>query len=321
MFDEYPEVTPEFLSKWKPEDPETNYVVDRVLFPKSHKRAMVTSFFCSFNACMFPNQYPPPIRDIGSPWWVRYVEKLCESLRWFETYYFFKDWKVRIYIDPTLIDIVDVLVKQSTRVEFYVMTKPSVGHNPGASWRFLAMEDSSLDLGCVFDCDEHMQYVLPSVDAFVKNPVMGVGRLMPQGIAEIQDHGQRIHTPISAHMVCFRPSVFKLPIRNLLLQFIAYRKSVAITDKPWQYPGVSEETPYTKSYGLPHIFGWGNHWYIYGFDERFLKHVIYPYAVRNGLLQSWLFQPIEMFTIPELHNDIVYVQSNPSNDLCLLYAK
>lgn len=49
--------------------------------------------------------------------------------------------------------------------------------------------------------------------------------------------------------------------------------------------------------------GWGNHWNMYGFDERFLKHVLYFEAlakdqmvticypgalVRNGFEVDWL---------------------------------
>jgi hypothetical protein len=35
------------------------------------------------------------------------------------------------------------------------------------------------------------------------------------------------------------------------------------------------------------VYGWGSHWYVYGFDERFLKHVIYYHFAENGDIHTW----------------------------------
>lgn len=318
MFEEYPELTPSFLEQWTPIEDEY-YSVHTVLNGQPQRKVMATSLFCAHPFALFPGHRDIPDHSKGSTWWIRYVDKLCTSLAYFDTYYYFQDWKVRIYLDPNLLHLQPILQTHTKRVEFYVMKKSSVGHNPGALWRFLAMEDCNIDMGCIFDCDEHVQITLPCIDTFSKNPKMGVGRFMPQCVASIPEGGQRIHTPICAYIVCFRPSLLQLPIHRLIMQYIAYRKSIATTDKPWYYPGMTEQTPYTRSYGLDHMYGWGNYWYGYGFDERFLKHIIYPYSVRKGILQSWIFQPLELYKEPELQRDIEYTKSNSSNQLCLLF--
>jgi hypothetical protein len=61
--------------------------------------------------------------------------------------------------------------------------------------------------------------------------------------------------------------------------------------------------------------GWGSTWYEYGFDERFLKHVIYPHVVAQGQLLT-VATPAELARFPL---DVQHVQrAHPANTLCLL---
>jgi len=321
MFDEYPECSPEFLSQYSDEDPSDCYTVDRIENARPERNAAVTSLFIANCSNLFPNHNPCPSREEGGIWWTRYVAKLFESVAFFDTYHTFQDWKLRIYLCPTLVDLIPRFLTRCPRVEFYIMKRPSVSHSPGTLWRFLPLEDTSLDLGCIFDCDDLVLYTLPCIDALRNSPNMGISRILPRISEWIIPGVVMKYSAMWANSIIFRPSVLQIPFKRLLLQFIAYRKSVFASDAPWQYPGQVEPTLYTAPSGHMHLFGWGNHWYNYNFDERVLKHVVYPYVIRKGVLQTTVFAPWKEDDPIEMKRDIEYVKSNPANEILELFTK
>lgn len=328
MFDEYPELTPEFLSQYTPlEIDEEYYTVETILQQRPEKNAFVTSLFCANPDSLYPNYYPPPNSDPGGVWWNRYVGRLCTTMKFMDTNPKFQDWKFRIYLDPSLQALIPVLTECTPRLELYIMKRSSVGHNPGATWRLMALEDKTIETGYVFDSDEILDNLLylGFLDAFVGNPKMGVGRLLEESVGkcEWRDSPVYIYTTMCCGLLGFRPALLDLPIRDCILRYIAYRKAMAVTDRPWEYPGMTEPSPYTgPTPGTSHIWGWGNHWYIYGWDERVLKHIVFPRAVRKGILQSWHIRPYETYLVihPAINKDIFYTKSFPGNEYVRIHG-
>jgi len=231
------------------------------------------------------------------------------------------------------IDVLKTLL-QHKFIEINIMRFPSVGAGPGALWRFLSMSDYKLDGLLLYDIDEPWsddvsawykeahQYDRPFTRAH-HMPRDGFW-LNPKRPWYLNKAGTAInYATILASKQLVRPRQFGLPDIDILISaYVALRMERANSGNPLsQLTDDEARTPYNRPIGV-HKHGWGNHWYQYCFDERFLKHVVFPYAVRNGFLctyclpqfvtsdlQSYLRQP----NLRDFLSDFKYTQTHPNN--------
>lgn len=167
----------------------------------------------------------------------------------------FEGFKLVVYLDPQLeADIVPFYPE----VEFRVMKQPSIDHSPGAAWRILALSDMSLEIAVLTDLDD-MQPILPLLkDAMLQSDKTGVIRLF-RGRQDTEQTGLHLpYVPLFAGETVVRPALLAPmgSMGDLMTGFLLFSKLA------------------------------GQAGCEYGFDERFLGHVVYWFAVQNHLLRT-----------------------------------
>ena len=112
-----------------------------------------------------------------------------------------------------------------------------------------------------------------------------------------------------------RPARWDFDSAAAMRGFMAFRRHMATTDRPWAY--AENDTP--NAYNQPiggHTHGWGSHWFMYGFDERFLKHVVYYHFARMGGVHTWAESIPPSGMSPEGVCDLEHVRSQGNTTVC-----
>jgi hypothetical protein len=234
---------------------------------------------------------------------------------------FFRDWKLRIYTDPALWNTIPNLMMVHPQVEFCRMATESIGSCPGTLWRYLALADNLLEFVLATDIDELLIDKINIIQFFEFDDCQSIGRL---GLFTCDHHylvdpgrsRAKNYATILGGRVLSRPSRWGFDIAAAMRGFMAYRRYMSQTDRPWSYSETEQPSPYNEPvHG--HIYGWGSHWYTYGFCERFLKHVIYYHFAATGSLQTWASSLCEAELTPEGACDLQYVSHRGNSTVSL----
>jgi hypothetical protein len=97
--------------------------------------------------------------------------------------------------------------------------------------------------------------------------------------------------------------------------YMAYRRARASTARPWAHTDSEPPSPYNEPIG-GHSLGPGAHWYMYGFDERFLKHVVYYHFAARGEVHTWTPSVPPSRLDPEGRCDLAHVQARRNTTVC-----
>lgn len=191
--------------------------------------------------------------------WETYVRPLLSNAEWLKERRV--DVVIRVYLAKDLEFLLGDLVEAGCEV--YLMRSSSISHNPGAMWRFLALEDSSCPV-TVTDSDR-LQWILSDIARTEATQRVGVcGWRSPYDFGSTKE-GYR---PIRAAQF---GSTVSYPARQLMQAFVWHnvRGSIRTT---------------CKLDGLRETEIAGTNWPDYGFDEWFLLAVMYPRMAQEGLL-------------------------------------
>jgi hypothetical protein len=266
------------------------------------------------SVCVFKqnvnNQFPGQFPVDEEHWQRKYWAGLLGVVRDMAC---FPEWKLRIYVEYDLWDLVHGKLAEHPQVELYRMRVNSVGAAPGALWRFLALSDRSLDVVLATDIDESLKDKMDHIGSFEMDTWSSIGRI--GGFASDEEYlvhpsesPVKNYATILASRVMSRPARWDFDIAAALRGFMAYRRHLATGDRPWAYS--ADDTP--NVYNQPiddHIYGWGSHWYMYGFDERFLKHVVYYHFAQKGGIHTWAFSLPPAQMSPEGACDLQHVRA------------
>jgi hypothetical protein len=176
------------------------------------------------------------------------------------------DITFRVYLAADLEFLIDDLTDAGC--EIALMESRSVRHNPGAMWRFLAMEGE--ETVTVTDAD-HAREVIHDVrrtEAAVAAGLASWRSPYTWGPAARQANIAAWYRPINA---CQFGSALNLPICEMAMAFIW---GVRLGKLPTAAP---------VAFGTPEEF-FGSAWPGYGFDEWFLLCAVYPRLARGGVL-------------------------------------
>ncbi len=228
--------------------------------------------------------------------WSHYVAPVFEAVRHLSKIR--PDLVYRVYLANDLSFLIPELVEAGCEV--YLMESSSVAHNPGAMWRFLAMEEDGLVTMSDSDRAAEMIHDIERTELVAEGGLCFWRCPYFWDTAEGMDLGNPggYHTTAAGLMGTARP----LPIRLLCEAFIWGRLRGLI-------PGHVKVGTRT----VPIV---GAIWPDFGFDEFFLNAAIYPRAAFEGMLtfvhwkaahlNHWLALDIEYVTWANPKSEIMF---------------
>jgi hypothetical protein len=200
---------------------------------------------------------------------------------------------IRIYLAADL----SFLIPDFTALgcEICLMKSSSIRHNPGAMWRFLALEEKGR-LVTFADADRAMQ-VEADIAMTEEMARLGLKFWRVPVFQELNSVGQYNYRPIRASGF---GSNLTLPAGDLMKALIWATQNGTISTK-CRPPGEPEYT----------IFG--TQWPDYGFDEWFLQAAVYPRVAQEGIL-TLVPSTVRSKILPL---DIEYCTwANPNSEVC-----
>ena len=221
--------------------------------------------------------------------WEDYVLPILEGAKYVGKWR--GDIAIRVYLANDLKFLIEDLMKVGCEV--HLMKSNSIRHNPGAMWRFLALENSSCPV-TITDSDR-IRWVLADIGRTEAAQRVGVGGWRVPYHYHSTGEGYR---PMSAAQF---GSHHSYPMRQLMQAFV------------WHHLRGTMPTN-CKLEGLREAKIAGTQWPDYGFDEWFLLAVMYPRMAQEGLLTffPWdMESPGQFFSL-----DIEYCTwANPKSEL------
>lgn len=227
---------------------------------------------------------------VRNPPWETYVRPLVEAAMMLREQR--SDAVIRVYLANDLEFIAEFLAESGC--EIYLMKTSSIRHNPGAMWRFLALEEVGRAV-TIIDAD-NAEHVLADIARTETAMAVGVGGWRtPYYYEQPSMEGYR---PINASQFGSNRSY---PMRQLMEAFVWLNLNGLIRTS-------------CILHGLRESPIAGTRWPNYGFDEWFLLAGFYPRMAADGLLTfyPWDWNHIGQF----LALDIEYCTwANPSSEL------
>lgn len=172
----------------------------------------------------------------------------------------------------------------------------------GTFWRFLSLDLDYVD--DVYSCDLDLN----SVDDFIRfRNTDNCTRILKKGNNDF--YTTRIYFKnknfpfmlAGLTKLCKKDLLDLGKIKTVISKFLYYQKYLAIREK------------YTIYGNTPKFYGFGNIYYKYGTDERFLSKVIYPYLVKNKKLTTFWRKTnnkediIDIEFCKKFDNDVIFI--------------
>ena len=194
--------------------------------------------------------------------WQHYVKPLIEGALHLQQIR--PEVAVRVYLAADLEFLVPDLVHAGCEV--FLMKTSSIRHNPGAMWRFLALEEKQ-KLVTISDSDR-APLVGDDIQRTELMSKIGLGIWRVPVWGDLNDKGLMTYRPI---LGCQFGIAKGIKVKTLMKALIWHtvRGSVSTQCRP---PGCGEQSVY------------GSKWPDYGFDEWFLQTALYPRMAKTGVL-------------------------------------
>ena len=266
------------------------FEIDKIINKQNQSNCISVSLFCADSNNTYPDQYPSPSIEYGSKWYNKYMQKFIDIINNFNNSTYKDSWKIRVYLEPKLLELLSSINKDN--VEIYVMKKNTIGANPGALWRFLAFYDKSIE--CVFcsDIDEDFINIKRWLNIINDCNIKYKDKVLIRTSTFSKDNSYLIGDRLDAYnivvilgsMIGFYPRRSSLDIKNLLIKYTCLRiNRLKLSNSHLDYDDDIPHTNFNRPL-TPNNVGWGGNPFKYGFDEKFLKAVLFPYFVQRGEL-------------------------------------
>jgi hypothetical protein len=204
-------------------------------------------------------------------WISKYYNSLLTNLNNFTR----TDMCVNLYLANDLANYIPELLKH-TFLNIYLMKSSSIGAMPGMLWRFINLTNKSYNTVYVVDIDEPWSWVN---DWEGKGLEQKISTLRANDVIICENpYSPAINfTSIIGSHIRAKPAKFDFNIVDVIKGFIALCKDREKSNNPYCFHDNDPITYWNYPIGN-HRFGWGRLVLTYGFDEFFLKHVIYHNA-------------------------------------------
>ena len=271
-------------------------------------KCISVSLYCQKGNNQFAHQHGSiDHRDVSLDWYDWYLRGLLSLIGDVGKDDDLGEWKVRVHLERQLEYLIPAILAAGTKVEIFLMQSDSIGAGPGTFWRYLAFDDRALEVVFVMDIDDRLASRKKFITVFAGSarclgrPMPGYDRAFAINRADPRDSPMN-YAAIPGGIIGFRPRMSGVCIKDAMINYMAHRKERATSGR---FPNrESDEHPDTL-YNMPigsHRYGWGGHWYMYGFDEKLLKHVVFPHFVKLGQVETWVRYDVELVkTLPEQH--------------------
>ncbi len=280
--------------------------VARVLNPRRSKHTVCFSLFWK-NIHAGDPDLPKPTRKIlkkakemgilkrAEPW-NHYIQPLLDGAK--KVHAARKDAHFRIYLAADM----DFLAEDFTKLgcEVRVMKSPSIRHNPGALWRFLALDET--DTLVTFSDSDRAPNVLSDLERTDTMSRSGLGMwrvpwLIEKPIVDNPDaKNANAYRPI---LGCQFGSCNAMPAR-MLMEALHWNTTHGHLGTECNPPGCAAQKVF------------GTVWPNYGYDEWFLQAAIYPRVAAGGVM-TFLPANSDSRLVPV---DIEYVTwANPRSEI------
>jgi hypothetical protein len=201
-------------------------------------------------------------------WCEKYLKSLIKNLNNFNS--------DNICVNLYLANDLSILIPRLTKYKFlniFLMKSSSIGASPGSLWRYINITNKLYDYVFIADIDEPWDWINDWDNSDYDNKVCTLKA--GDGIISNNPYVPSLNftTIISSHIKCC-PSKFNYNIINVMKGFISLCKKREKSNHPWGFDDDDAITYWNHPVGN-HIYGWGRITTMYGFDEFFLKHVIY----------------------------------------------
>ena len=249
------------------------------------------------------------VEENNPKWKTKYYDSFINILTRFNKDRKFQHYKYRIYVEKKLSFLVTDFLQCCPRIEVYVTGVNTDRSQPGMWWRYASVDDTSLDFVFVSDIDVSYNEFSHYLRLYERSshPMM---RFMANASCSC---AIQWGTPALNYAVClgsrigFRPKLQPEPITKLMTAYCIHRDDRLKTSRPTEdfdddsidtsvYNGKVYDITWTSGEYPLQYFGWGANWKDYGADEKFLKHVLFPYFVKRGEMHTIHNSPIQHYS-------------------------
>lgn len=310
----FPVLTDEMVKEYQSESSgeerrelDSCFAVERVVNPAPYKRHVVSFSLFWKNPRQSDPDLPPldrkTLKHAGrrglvtryEPWY-HYVKPLLDAAS--ELLPKLPEVTFRVYLAKDLEFLVKDLIRAGCEVR--LMKGSSIRHNPGAMWRFLALEDK--DRLVTFCDSDKAPMVGPDIlrTEETKNAGLGFWRVPVWG--DVASDGTVPYRPMFGGQF---GTCANLPMRRLMKAFVWHHRRGSISSV-CRLPGCGERSIT------------GAVWPDYGFDEYFLTAAVYPRLARRGVItflpsdarSQFVPFDIEYVTWANPRSEVVYFATN-----------
>ena len=222
------------------------------------------------------NTYNNQYNVDNNKWMNKYYKSLIENLNTYNT----NNICVNLYLANDLKNYIPELSKYNF-LNIFLMKSSSIGAQPGMLWRFMDITNKSYKKIFIADIDENWHWV-NNLDK--KNYPHKLITLKPGDVLICNNPyipAYNFATIIGSHILV-NPIKFDYNIIDIMKGFISICKQREKSINPYCFDDDGIITLWNQP-TCENSFGWGRRITVYGFDEFFLKHVIY-YDVYPDLL-------------------------------------
>jgi len=238
------------------------FEIEKVYLNSIKNKCISISLFKKNSQNTFDNEY-----DVDNDKWTKkYYDSLINNLNKFNK----ENFCVNLYLAKNLSNYISELSKYNF-LNIFLMKSESIGAQPGMLWRFMNITNKSYQTVFIADIDENWDWVFIYDE---KNYDYKLVTLIPSDVL-INQHQQAYNfTTIMGGHIMVKPYKFSYNIVDVIKGFLSICKKRETSNNPYCFDDNDKITFWNQPV-LSHKFGWGRTITKYGFDEFFLKHVIY----------------------------------------------
>jgi len=243
------------------------FTIDSKIINYKKENCISISLFKKHIDNNYENQY-----DVdNNKWNNKYYNNLIKNLNNFNL----DNFNVNLYLANDLKDLLPIF-KKYIFLNIFIMKSESVGAQPGMLWRYIDITNKSYKSVFIADIDESWNWINNWFHNVEDNYTLYTLKPGDSAISKENSCAWNFATIIGSH-IKVNPIKYNFNIIDVMKGFISFCKKREKSINPYCFND-NDPITYWNHPVRKHEYGWGRIITKYGFDELFLKHVIYHYV-------------------------------------------